>query len=135
MHLEIRNNRPAELVHMVWGPIAVLFILTAGFFKNVAPHLPNCVFHEITGFPCPTCGGTRSLIALSQFDPVSSFMYNPLVPLFVIGLIVFSMLFLIGAVSKKSLSVKLTGRGKKIIRYTAISLAAFNWLFLILTGR
>jgi len=135
MHVEIRDDRPAELIHMVWGPIAVLFILTAGFFKNIAPRLPNCIFHEITGFPCPTCGGTRSLIALSQFDLVSSFMYNPLVPLFAVGLIVFSLLFFIGAFTKKSLSVRLTGRGKRIIRYSAFALIAFNWLFLILAHR
>jgi hypothetical protein len=120
---------------MVWGPIAVLFIITAGFFKNIAPRLPNCVFHEITGFPCPTCGGTRSLIALSQFDLVSSFMYNPLVLLFAAGLIVFSTLFLIGAVTKKSFKIALTERWKKAIRYAVIALFVFNWLFLILVHR
>lgn len=135
MHFEIRNSRPAELVHMVWGPIAVLFIITAGFFKNIAPHLPNCVFHEITGFPCPTCGGTRSLIALSQFDLGLSFMLNPLVPLFALGLIVFSLLFLAGAVTKRSVKITLTERGKRIIRYSVLFLIALNWIFLIVTGR
>ncbi len=135
MHFEIRNNRPAELVHMVWGPIAILFIITAGIFKNIAPHLPNCVFHEITGFPCPTCGGTRSLIALSQFDLGSSFMLNPLVPLFALGLIIFSMLFLIGAVTRKSVKIKLTERWKRVIRYSVFFLIALNWIFLIIAGR
>ena len=135
MQVEIRNNRPAELVHMVWGPIAVLFIVTAGFFKNAAHHLPDCLFHEITGFPCPTCGGTRSLIALSQLDLASSFMLNPLVLLFAAGLIVFSMLFLIGAVTNRSLKIKLTDRGKRTIRYSAMALIAINWLFLVLTHR
>ena len=135
MHLEIRNNRPADPVHMVWGPMAVLFIFTAGLFKNIAPHLPDCVFHEITGFPCPTCGGTRSLIALSKFDLVSSFMFNPLVPLFAFGLIIFSLLFFTGVVTKRSLKINFTHRGKRIIRYTAIALVAANWLSLIAMGR
>lgn len=135
MHLEIRNSRPAEPVHMVWGPIAVLFIVTAGFLKNFAQGLPVCIFHEITGLPCPTCGGTRSLIALSQFDLVSSFMFNPLVPLFAIGLIIFSLLFFAGAATKRSVKVGLTQRGKKIIRYTVIALIAINWVFLIIIGR
>ncbi|UCE65359.1 MAG: DUF2752 domain-containing protein [Candidatus Zixiibacteriota bacterium] len=135
MHVEIRNSRPAELVHMVWGPIAVLFIITAGFFKNVAPHLPNCIFHEIAGFPCPTCGGTRSLIALSQFDLVSSFMLNPLVPLFAFGLIAFSLLFFTGAVTRRSLKINLTRRGKRIIRYSVFFIIILNWIFLIIMGR
>jgi hypothetical protein len=135
MRVEIVNNRPPELVHMVWGPIAVLIIATAGFLKNIVPFLPNCVFHEITGFPCPTCGGTRSLIALSRFDLANSFMCNPLVAMFAIGLMIFSLLFLIGAVTKKSFKIALTERWKKAIRYAVIDLFVFNWLFLILMHR
>ena len=134
MRIELKNTPPAAPVHMVWGPIAILFIAAAGIFRGIAPHLPNCVFHEITGFPCPTCGGTRSLIALSQFDFFSSFLYNPLALLFTIGLIVFSLLFLVGIISNKSLKIMLSERGKKVLRYSAISLFIFNWIFLILTG-
>jgi hypothetical protein len=135
MRVEIINARPAEPVHMVWGPIAALIIATAGFLESIAPHLPGCIFHEITGFPCPTCGGTRSLIALSRLDLVSSLMYNPLVPLFAFGLIIFSLLFLIGAAAKRSLQIVLTDRGKRILRYSAMGLIAINWIFLIIAGR
>jgi hypothetical protein len=135
MHFEIRNSRPAEPVHMVWGPIAILFIVTAGLLKNFAPSLPVCIFHEITGYPCFTCGGTRSLIALSQFDLVSSFMFNPLVPLFALGLIVFSLLFFAGAVTNRSVKISLTKRGKRIIRYSVFIILALNWAFLIVIGR
>jgi hypothetical protein len=135
MHFEIKNYRPAEPVHMVWGPMAVLFIMTAGFFKNFAHNLPVCIFHEITGFPCLSCGGTRSLVALSQFELISSFMFNPLVPLFVFGLIVFSLLFFAGAVTKRSVKINLSQRGKRLIRYSVFSLIALNWIFLIVVGR
>jgi hypothetical protein len=135
MHLELRNVRPAAPVHMIWGPMAILFIVFAGLLRNFAGGLPVCVFHEITGFPCLTCGGTRSLIALSQFDLVSSFMFNPLVPIFAIGLIIFSLLFFAGAVTNRSVKISLTKRGKRIIRYSVLIIIALNWLFLILVGR
>jgi len=135
MRLEIVNNRPAEPVHLIWGPIAVLFIVTAGLLRNFAGALPVCVFHEITGFPCLTCGGTRSLFALSRFDLVSAFMFNPLVPIFAIGLIVFSLLFFAGAVTNRSVKIILTKRGKRIIRYSVFIILALNWAFLIVIGR
>lgn len=135
MRLELVNNRPAEPVHMIWGPIAILFVFAAGLLRNFAGGLPVCVFHEITGFPCLTCGGTRSLIALSRFDLVSSFMFNPLVPLFALGLIVFSLLFFAGAVTNRSVKISLTKRVKRIIRYSVFILLALNWAFLIIIGR
>lgn len=120
---------------MVWGPIAVLVIITAGIIRNIAPHLPVCIFHEITGFPCPTCGGTRSVIALSRLDLVSSLNLNPLVPVFTLGLIIFSLFFLFGMVTGRSLKIDLTERGKRTVRYSAIGMILANWIFLILAGR
>jgi uncharacterized transporter YbjL len=120
---------------MIWGPMAVLFIATAGLLKDLVLRLPVCIFHEITGLPCVTCGGTRSLIALSQLDLVSSFIFNPLVPAFAFGLILFSLLFFIGAITKKSLKINLTRRGKRVIRYSVLIIIALNWAFLIVVGR
>src|SRR5664279_1548131 len=36
------------------------------FFFNPATHgfYPICLFHELTGWNCPGCGGTRSVYAL-----------------------------------------------------------------------
>jgi hypothetical protein len=120
---------------MIWGPMAILFIATAGLLKGLAPGMPVCIFHEITGYPCLTCGGTRALIALSRFDLVSSFMFNPLVPLFALGLIVFSLLFFAGAVTNRSVKINLTRRGKRVIRYSAIIIIVLNWVFLVIVGR
>lgn len=39
-----------------------------------------CLFHELTGFYCPGCGGTRAVLALLAGHPVLSFLYHPLVP-------------------------------------------------------
>lgn len=38
-----------------------------------------CLFHELTGFYCPGCGGTRALKALLGGHPLLSILYHPLV--------------------------------------------------------
>ena len=37
-----------------------------------------CLFHELTGFYCPGCGGTRAVLALLAGHPILSFLYHPL---------------------------------------------------------
>ena len=130
MKVYLKNNSAAT-IHMIWGPMALLFIIVAGFFKDFLGLLPECMFHKLTGIPCLTCGGTRSLVALSQFDFVSSFILNPLTPIFVIALVVFSSIMLFGYIFKKSLVLKFSEGEKKLLRIGAIALIVFNWLFLI----
>ncbi|MDR3710893.1 MAG: DUF2752 domain-containing protein [Capsulimonadaceae bacterium] len=49
--------------------------------------IPNlCVFHAVTGLPCPGCGMTRSLICLMHGRFHESFLYHPLGPFFAAAL-------------------------------------------------
>lgn len=43
-------------------------------------HLPPCLFHLITGYYCPGCGGTRALRALFDGHLIQSAWYHPFVP-------------------------------------------------------
>ena len=56
----------------------------------------RCGFHELTGFYCPGCGGTRSTLSLLKFRPLRSFLYHPL-PLYVAALLVNFMVRFISA--------------------------------------
>ncbi|MDD4576477.1 MAG: DUF2752 domain-containing protein [Bacteroidales bacterium] len=37
-----------------------------------------CVYKNLTGYPCPGCGMTRSTISLFKGNIIDSFFYNPL---------------------------------------------------------
>ena len=44
-----------------------------GFFVH------PCIFHQVTGFYCPGCGGTRAVLALLKGNIIQSFLYHPIV--------------------------------------------------------
>jgi hypothetical protein len=41
--------------------------------------LPPCIFHALTGYYCPGCGGTRAVNALLRGQLLKAFAYHPLV--------------------------------------------------------
>lgn len=61
-----------------------LFLAVARFVPF--ERLPSpCVFFHLTGLPCPTCGMTRSVIALTHLNLSRAVQMNPLGFLFVGG--------------------------------------------------
>ncbi len=40
-----------------------------------------CIFYNLTGIPCPSCGMTRSFLHLFKGDIKGAFWYHPLFPL------------------------------------------------------
>jgi len=48
--------------------------------------VPLCAFHQLTGQPCPLCGGTHACAALAQGDFMAAWQANPgLMPLFALA--------------------------------------------------
>ena len=50
----------------------------APFLPWLAPLVPGCPFHALTGVPCPGCGTTRAALALARGDVSAAFGWNPL---------------------------------------------------------
>lgn len=73
------NRDYAYVISLVVGGIlaaSLIFFLIAG--KQLI-QLPACIIYEKTGFYCPGCGGTRSVLALLQGDFLKSLWYHPVV--------------------------------------------------------
>jgi hypothetical protein len=51
-----------------------------GFGVDPLSKLPPCVFHAVTGYYCPGCGGSRAVAALFKGKLLRSLYYHPLVP-------------------------------------------------------
>ncbi len=49
-----------------------------GYLQNL--RMPPCLFHILTGYYCPGCGGTRAVKALFHGHILKAVYYHPLVP-------------------------------------------------------
>ena len=75
-----------------WIFLPIGLIVTYAVVKWLVPHIHgSCIFWELFGIYCPGCGGTRSLLALSQGHILQSLWYHPLL-LYCVGMYLVFML-------------------------------------------
>jgi len=56
----------------------LLYVVYEPFREAVRP-IHNCLLHELTGFLCPACGGTRAMMHLLRGELVTALRYNSLI--------------------------------------------------------
>jgi hypothetical protein len=136
--MRFRFNKMKRLPRIRLWAVAValgwclLFSLGVFLHYQSGSTLALCTLKNITGIPCPTCGSLRALDSILRGDPVSAFLFNPL--MFCAGIFILIVLMLrlvFGLTPKINASTK-----EKIIAVTAISIVFLaNWLYLIADGR
>lgn len=57
--------------------VCALALKITGF--PIGNYMPPCMFHAVTGYYCPGCGGTRAAFALIHGKFIQSFYYHPIV--------------------------------------------------------
>ena len=80
----------------------------------------GCWFKEHYGFPCPTCGMTRSVILTMHGDLHNAFLLNPAGPFLIAGLILLAII---------SLRLPLAGLKEIKSRQLALGLSLYGWVF------
>ena len=130
------NTRKTYVFGLIYGFIGVTLLAGARFIHWLNPPLPKCVFKSITGFPCPTCGATRSFEELSQFHIVNTFLMNPLVFLICIGGGLFA-IYSFGVYFLKipPISIHWNKKRNNVARILAIAAILINWAYLIIVHR
>lgn len=63
---------------MAFGVVALRWLPDVG---------PLCPLRRLTGVPCPLCGTTTGVLALSRGDVLAAFAANPVVPVLVIAVV------------------------------------------------
>jgi hypothetical protein len=133
-----RRLRPLEVDHeALWLLVGGASLCLLGV-ALVTPgiQLPRCAFKTITGLPCPTCGVTRTVIALSRGDLDRALFMNPLAAI-ACGA---ALLYLIYAAAVLALRLPrfrptVSVADARWLRVATVALLAINWLWLIATGR
>lgn len=97
--------------------------------------LPPCMFHAVTGCPCPTCGATRCVLALAHGRVAEAAGWNPLVCAGVVGLAVanvYAAAVLLTGLPR--LRVSLGGREAAVLRAACVLAVLVNWGWVIGRG-
>lgn len=92
--------------------------------------LSFCPFHRMTGYPCPTCGGTRATFALARGDVFGALTLNPLVT---VGVPVFAWWLAFVAITGRA-PRRLDTHSRRL--WTVVGgLFLANWVYLLAAGR
>lgn len=118
-----------------WGPPVAALVLAG---MRVLPAavargwVPACLFRKLTGWPCPTCRGTRSLMALASGDVGKAIALNPLVALAVLAV---AGAGLVGVAERLARRPLLTGVASRLHRppwRAVLGLLLANWAYVLL---
>lgn len=118
---------------LLWGGVALALLALGPFGGRLVADLPGCFFRSVTGFPCPTCGGTRAALALAGFDLPAAIHANPLVTLALLCLVGGGLAAGVFALGGRG--VREPARFPVWVRAGFVLALAANWFFLIVDGR
>lgn len=114
----------------IWGGLALGLLALKPLWPLIVPFLRPCLFHSITGVPCPTCGATRSVLALLDGDLLGAAALNPLV-------FAATVAFLLGGVAaplwawRRGTAPRFARQIPMPVRVGLVALILANWVWLI----
>jgi hypothetical protein len=133
MQLAWRPRKVHEVNHeLLWLAVSLgsLALATAWFALGLP--WPQCLFHEITGLPCVTCGMTRCTIQFFHGHFVAALKWNPLVFTALCGVMAFDLYaFATLAMRGPRLRIVFRQTAKKYARGVMVAALALNWIYLL----
>jgi Protein of unknown function (DUF2752) len=138
MQVTRRHLAPAELDHeLLWLSVSLVSLSLAAVWLTIGLPWPRCIFHEITGLPCVSCGMTRCGIQFFHGHFLDALKWNPLVFAFLCGVTVYD-LYAVTTLTIRAprLRICFYGSGaKRFGRLLVISAFVLNWIYLLVHWR
>lgn len=136
MKVYLRPLAPGETdAELLWFWVALASGMFGFFWLHWGLPLPECVVVRWTGWPCPTCGGTRMARALLVGNGWEALRLNPLL---MIAGVVSALYFVYSAVAltlrlRRIRLGKFTKKFGNVCRCGAVMLIVANWIYLVCT--
>lgn len=121
------------------GYLRLLLLLRQPVGSPAPAEVGFCMIKEVTDFPCPACGTTRSALSLLEGRWADAFYWNPLGYMAVLALLLLPPLMLYDLLAGRALVAGLYDRfiafiNRKPVAIVAIALVVVNWLWNIFKG-
>jgi hypothetical protein len=94
-----------------------------------------CVFKQLTGLPCPSCGSTRALGRLAHLDVWGALSLNPLFVVAGLGLLAWGVAELVLWTRGRTLDFEASPGVARLLRIAVVAALALNWAYLIAFNR
>lgn len=108
----------------LWGVIAFMAVI------DQPPKLWICIFHRLSGLPCPSCGMTRALFAAAHFKFREAFAWHPIGPMLFAAAIVALLIFAIESAIGRSL-IPIGEREIKVMLISFVVCMLLCWIIRI----
>lgn len=139
MTVRWHTPRTHEVDHeRLWGWVLLASLAAVVAMVAVPDMRPVllCPLKRGTGIPCPTCGMTRSLLALCEGEVLDALRLHPLTPPLALGAVLYVPYALIVSTAGSSrLRVSVSDVEAKAVRIAVVTTVALLWAFLIADGR
>lgn len=138
MQFRVRRLAQGEVDHeLIWLSASVSSVILAAAWLAIGLPWPVCIFHELTGLPCVTCGMTRCAIQFFHGHFAGALKWNPLIFTLLCGVIAFD-LYAFATLTMRVPRLRIhvsTKRANRFLRVSVISAIALNWIYLLLHWR
>src|SRR6266481_8233482 len=133
MQLCRHQLEPGETDHeLIWLAVSLGSLALATAWFTLGLPWPRCVFHDLTGLPCVTCGMTRSAIQFLHGHFFAALKWNPLVFALLWGVVAFDLYALVTlAMRGPRLRIVFRQAERKYARGVIVAVLALNWFYLL----
>lgn len=111
-----------------------LYLLYQIYYSTSADTFSVCLIKNVTGYPCPSCGTTRSVVLLSRGEIISSVLQNPFGIIVSLCMVVLPFWIALDILKKKSTFYQFYLKTETIIRKPKVALVLIllvilNWIW------